>query len=80
MSNFPAKRSAAAHPYLSHQNNAFEPITELYLAIINAWWTCYGKNYMHDQMVIETWKGEDMDIELIFAWISIKKIISKLNI
>jgi len=32
----PAKRSAAAHTYHSQQNNAFEPITELYPAIIKA--------------------------------------------
>jgi len=30
----PAKRSAAVQPYLAKQNNAFEPITELYLAIL----------------------------------------------
>jgi len=33
----PAKRSAAVQPYLVQQNNAFEPITELYLAIFSAW-------------------------------------------
>jgi len=30
----PAKRSAAVQPYSAHQNNAFEPIMLLYLAIL----------------------------------------------